>query len=233
MRVAAYEHWDQPQLALAQCAKLESAAGLAKVPELWNRRAYDSFKIVDTAAANACFDISSRLQFEAVGNELHIAHWFDSNFQNLMPKHNGPAFTVQRGICKYCVELLDRAREGFVAAIALKDLGANHAKLWLLASSVHSSTDKRAKPNDLSVVKAPSADQNEPSGILENLLRDYVEAAERGFSSEQIVNELVVATNTSNSTNSLILSIYLHRFMTLYGHSRRARYLAGKSCWLR
>eukprot|EP00171_Calliarthron_tuberculosum_P020733 IDg20733t1 len=103
LRACAYEFRGQSQLALAQLSKIKSAAGMAKVPNLWERRAYNSFKVGNIAKASALFDVSLTIYSQALGNELHFSHWYETNFDAYKPRHNGPGFPVQRGICKYCV----------------------------------------------------------------------------------------------------------------------------------
>lgn len=133
LRAAAYEYWGQPQLALAQYAKTGHAGGLRRVPELWERRAYNAFKIGNVAAAHTYYEIALGLFYESAGNELHFVHWFHDHFKDHMPKWNGPPGPLQRGICKYCVGLPKEARTSFVPQIELHGKDMEHSLLWFLA----------------------------------------------------------------------------------------------------
>lgn len=142
LRGAAYEHWGQPKLALAQYALTKHAEGLRLVPDIWERRGYNAFKIGEVKAANAYFDMAGRIAGDAVGNQLHFAHWFRENFAEFMPKNNGPPVPIQYGICKYCVGEFARGRESLVAHIAMNGPELNHALLWILAMSYRSAAEK-------------------------------------------------------------------------------------------
>lgn len=138
LRGAAYEHWGQPQLALAQYALTKHAEGLRLVPDIWERRAYNAFKIGEVMASNAYFEMASIIAGDASGNELHFSHWFHENFENFVPKNNGPPVAIQRGICKYCMGQFVRGRESLAAHIAVSGPCLAHAVLWLLAVSYRS-----------------------------------------------------------------------------------------------
>lgn len=224
LRGAAYEHWGQPRLALAQYSKIKYAGGLAKVPELWERRAYNSFKIGDMAGANAYFDVSLRLYTEAVGNELHFAHWFNRNFKDFLPKHNGPSSAVQRGICKYCVGMLGQARESFVAAITMREFGVQHAKLWLLASSARSSKEQTAKESDLHVAGLRPREEEQYCDVLREVLTLYV-AAGKGDqpACESALSKLEANAKESKSAEALLLSVYLALFHDAFTGNQEKR----------
>ncbi|KAI0562556.1 hypothetical protein FGB62_58g130 [Gracilaria domingensis] len=152
LRGAAYEHWGQPHLALAQYSKVPAGTELSKVPQLWERKAYNSFKIGKVDEANAYCDIALTIYGQSVGNELHFAHWFNANFQDYLPKWNGPHANVQRGICKYCVGMDKGARECLVSQIALAGAELEHAILWFLAASVRMAEDGIAPEWDMKMV---------------------------------------------------------------------------------
>ena len=149
LRGAAYEHWGQSKLALAQYSLTNTAVGLRRVPELWERRAYNAFKIGDVGASNAYFDIAMTLLDESVGNELHFVHWFYDNFKNYVPKRNGPPAPLQRAICKYCLAKPREARYGLVSQIAMRGKDLEHSILWLLATTKRFSIKNQFPSSDL------------------------------------------------------------------------------------
>eukprot|EP00178_Gracilaria_changii_P025056 TRINITY_DN762_c0_g1_i1.p1 TRINITY_DN762_c0_g1~~TRINITY_DN762_c0_g1_i1.p1 ORF type:complete len:386 (+),score=68.89 TRINITY_DN762_c0_g1_i1:108-1265(+) len=153
LRGAAYEHWGQPQLALAQYSKIPAGTQLSKVPQLWERKAYNSFKLGKVGEANAYCDIALTIYGQSVGNELHFAHWFQTHFEDYIPKWNGPHANIQRGICKYCVGSYKGTRESLVSQIALEEEHLEHAILWFLAASVKTATDGVALECDLKMVR--------------------------------------------------------------------------------
>lgn len=214
LRAGAYESRGQSQLALAQLSKIEHKAGIAKVPNLWERRAYNAFKTGDIARANAYFDVSLRVYYDAVGNELHFAHWFEENFKSYMPKHNGPAFSFQRGICKYCVGMLQEARGFFVSGLIIGDIGSEHAVLWLLASAVRSSPTMTVPDSDLTVVN-DWREEGEPvkDSTLGYCLELYVQGATGSDSNvDDLLRKLSGIAEGTQSEESLTAVIYLALF---------------------
>lgn len=153
LRGAAYEYWGQPHLALAQYAKTNSAGSLRRVPELWERRAYNAFKIGNVAAAHTYFEIALGLFYESAGNELHLVHWFYDNFKDHLPKWNGPPAPLQRGICKYCVGRAKESRTSFMPQIELRQEDMEHSLLWFLAAAVKSAPDGIMASADARVVQ--------------------------------------------------------------------------------
>lgn len=174
LRGAAYEYWGQPKLALAQLGKIQHAAGLMRVPNLWERRAYNSFKVGDLAAANAYFDVALRTHLEALGNELHFSHWFNTNFADYVPKRNGPSSAIQRGVCKYCVGMYSEARQGLVSGLATKALGSRHGVLWLIASAARASGSPLMPNADKPIVK-PWVESSSKDEVLTSLLQLFVD----------------------------------------------------------
>jgi hypothetical protein len=137
LRGAAYEHWGRPSLALAQYDTVNSAKGLRMVPELYLRKAYNAFKVGEVATANALHDVAKAISIAAVGNQLHFSYWFEKNFADFKPRHNGPPFSAQRGICKYCSGFPVDARGSLAPAILARtgpSEGIGHICLWFLAS---------------------------------------------------------------------------------------------------
>lgn len=153
LRGAAYEHWGQPNLALAQYATIEAGTNLLKVPELWERKAYNCFKVGNVLQASAFFDIAINLYNLSVGNELHFVHWFYRHFKDYVPKWNGPPASVQRGICKYCMGKSKEARESFMAQLVMKRQGMEHSLLWFLASAYKSRSDEAVLECDLKIIR--------------------------------------------------------------------------------
>jgi hypothetical protein len=138
LRGAAYEHWGQPALALAQYDTCDSSKGLKLVPEFWLRRAYNAFKTEQVEKAVAYHDKAKAINADAVGNQLHFSFWFDTNFKDFKPRHNGPSYSVQRGICMYMAGRHEDARESLAPFLLLgrssrEDLGLG--ALWFLAAS--------------------------------------------------------------------------------------------------
>lgn len=184
LRGAAYEHWGQPQLALAQYALTKHAEGLRLVPDIWERRAYNAFKMGEVKASNAYFDLAALVSGDATGNELHFSHWFYENFANFVPKNNGPPVPIQRGICKYCMGQFFRGRESLVAHIAIDGPHIAHATLWLLAMSYRSASDSsigdiKIPASDFEicepVLKQNAADSEDNLRLLLNLYGTFVQ----------------------------------------------------------
>lgn len=151
LRGAAYEYWGQPRLALAQYALTKHAAGLRKVPTLWERRAYNSFKMGEVIAANAYFDVASAIHKDAGGNELHFSHWFNDTFASFVPKVNGPSATLQHAICKYSAGELKEAVQLLVSQVAIMSEDTQHALLWFLASSFRLTSEKVIENSDVNL----------------------------------------------------------------------------------
>lgn len=138
LRAAAYEHWGRARLATAQYELVRHARGLRLIPELWLRKAYNSFKTGDVALADRLLDIAVLIQSEVVGNQMHFSFWFEQEFKNFRPRHNGPPFPVQSAIIKYSSEKFGDARTSLCSLLCTmlssqEDL--QHAGLWLLATS--------------------------------------------------------------------------------------------------
>lgn len=138
LRGAAYEHWGRARLATAQYELVRHARGLRLIPELWLRKAYNSFKTGDVALADRLHDIAELIQGEAVGNQMHFSFWFETEFKNFKPRHNGPPFAVQEAIIKYSAEKFANARTSLCSLLCTmlssqEDL--EHAGLWLIATS--------------------------------------------------------------------------------------------------
>lgn len=153
LRACAYESRGQSQLAIAQFSMVLSAAGLSMVPNLWERRAYNTFKVGDLGKADALYDVSIRILTEAIGNELHFAHWFDDTFSDFLPRHNGPSFAIQRAVAKYCTADLPAARSALIPALIVRDTGAEHAVLWLIASELKPESLPYGMRSDLRIIE--------------------------------------------------------------------------------
>lgn len=138
LRGAAYEHWGRPSLAAAQYHLVRYSKGLRLIPELWLRKAYNAFKLGDVALANRMHDIARLIEVEAVGNQMHFSFWFETEFKDFKPRHNGPPFAVQSAICNYSCEMFADARFSLCSLLCTM-LGSQedleHAGLWLLATS--------------------------------------------------------------------------------------------------
>lgn len=210
LRACAYESRGQSQLALAQLLKVEAAEGLSKVPNLWERRGYNTFKVGNIRKASALFDVSQTIYCQALGNELHFSHWFEDNFEAYKPKHNGPAFSVQRGICKYCVGMVEEARNYLVSGIILRETGSDHAVLWLLASCARSSNEM-SKACDMNVVQDFRKEVGSEVSRTLNLCIDlycialYAESA----NVVEIVDSLTEIAKGNNGDESLVAATYL------------------------
>lgn len=217
LRGAAYEYWGQPQLALAQYAKTDQGAGLRQVPELWERRAYNSFKVGKIGHANAYFDVALRLFQDSCGNELHFVHWFYTNFQDYVPKWNGPPAAIQRGICKYCIGDVKEARENFIPEIFLKNDDVEHAILWLLACSAKvKKEDGLVITRDLKVVREALEYDIEWNPRL-RLLIDLFFAHGEGFMShvsdaEGKLADAIKGDESDDVTTFLYLALYHDAF---------------------
>jgi hypothetical protein len=138
LRGAAYEHWGRASLASVQYDLVRYSKGLRLIPDLWMRKAYNCFKLGDVAVADRLHDIASLIQAEAIGNQMHFSFWFENEFKDFKPRHNGPPFAVQSAICKYSCEKFADARVS-LCAVLVPGLGNHedleHAALWLLATS--------------------------------------------------------------------------------------------------
>jgi hypothetical protein len=148
LRGAAYEHWGQPALALAQYDTCYKSRGLRYVPEFWLRKAYNAFKTEQVAKAENYHKKAMEVSVNAVGNQLHFSFWFENNFADFMPKHNGPSFSLQRGICLYTAGKIESAKSTLVpfllqSTTIVGDL--DHGAMWFLAASHR--TRKAVTPN--------------------------------------------------------------------------------------
>lgn len=212
LRGAAYEHWGQPQLALAQYAKTNQAGALRRIPELWERRGYNAFKMGKVAAAHSYYEIGLSLFYESAGNELHIVHWFYENFEGNIPKWNGPAAPIQRGICKYCFGNPKEARESFMPQIATVEKDTQHALLWFLASCMKLSPNGVLAPRDDKVVRDALQEKFSWSDRMKLFFKLYYAAA-RGVVGEvsDAENELAEAVKADESDD-----IATHLYLALY-----------------
>jgi hypothetical protein len=138
LRGAAYEHWGQPALALAQYDTCYNSRGLRLVPEFWLRKAYNAFKTEQVAKAEIYHEKAREISINAVGNQLHFSFWFENNFKEFMPKHNGPSYSLQRGICLYTAGKMEMARTTLVPFMlhVTNTIGdVDHGAMWFLAAS--------------------------------------------------------------------------------------------------
>jgi hypothetical protein len=162
LRAAAYEHWGRPSLALAQYETVNSAKGLRLIPELHLRKAYNAFKIGDVGQANVLHDVAQAISMSAVGNQLHFSYWFEQNFADFKPRHNGPPFSAQRGICKYCAGLVTDARTSLAPAVIGRSGSSNdivHSCLWFMAACARLAASPTESPaaipeNDVKLVRS-------------------------------------------------------------------------------
>ncbi|CAN8073562.1 unnamed protein product [Agarophyton chilense] len=225
LRGAAYEHWGLPQLALAQYAKVPQGTELSKVPQLWERKAYNSFKIGKVNEANAYCDIALTIYGQSVGNELHFAHWFHAKFQDFLPKWNGPHATVQRGICKYCAGMDKGARESLVTQIALEGSDLEHAILWFLAASVRMSSDGVAPEWDLRMVRKALQADYEWDPRLRILIDLYMAHATGMFGDvaevEQKLSEEIKMDECDDIVSKVYVALYHDAFTKDYAERDR------------
>lgn len=226
LRGAAYEYWGQPQLALAQYAKTSHAGGLRRIPELWERRAYNCFKLGKVAAAHSYFEISLGLYYESCGNELHIVHWFYENFTDYLPKWNGPAAPIQRGICKYCFGDPEKARSCFMPQIATLEKEVDHALLWFLASAAKASNSAGLRTIDENVVADALSDGVKWSPRLELFFKLYYAAArgeyDRVAESENELSESIKADKSDDICTHLYTALYHDAFTKDFAERDRA-----------
>lgn len=169
LRGAAYEYWGQPSLALAQYALTKNAGGLRLIADVWERRAYNAFKMGEVIAANLYFEKARALNKDAEGNLLHITHWFQENFADFIPKQNGPVPVIQHAICKYCIGKLHFTRELLVGPIAIKAKGVEHALLFMMATCYRLQPDKGLSKSDIElcdVVLKSNRDWDQRLGLL-------------------------------------------------------------------
>lgn len=165
LRAAAYEHWGQPKLALAELDVIDFRRGFGLIPDFWLRRAYNAFKVGNLRDANEFHDEAERVSVDAVGNQLHFSFWFEQHFKDFKPKHNGPTFTLQHGICKYCMGVPKNARQSIAPHVAARDgdeRDLQHAAMWYLAASSRWHLDDNLKTDsrDLEVVQPILVDSN-------------------------------------------------------------------------
>lgn len=209
LRAAAYEHWDQPQLALAQYSKLQNAPGLRQVPELWERRAYNSFKVGKVGEAHAYFEVATGLYNESVGSENHFVHWFYSKFEDYVPKRNGPNPAIQKGICKYHVGLYKHARESLVPQIILKGPDMEHGILWYLASSFRLTSSGALSTSDLILVKKWMEYDFNWNPRLRLFMELYVAAGEGILDNVAAIENRLSEHIKSDDQDDIATSVYL------------------------
>ncbi|PXF39891.1 hypothetical protein BWQ96_10401 [Gracilariopsis chorda] len=209
LRGAAYEYWGQPNLALAQYATIEAGTNLLKVPELWERKAYNCFKIGNVMQASAFFDIAINLYNLSVGNELHFVHWFYRHFKDYVPKWNGPPAPVQRGICKYCMGMSKIARESFVAQIVMKKEGMEHALLWFLAASYKSHTDEAVLECDLKIVHSTISEQFDWNPRLRLFIDLYLAYANGVFGRVAELEEELSNAVKKDGSDDIVTKVYI------------------------
>lgn len=216
LRGAAYEHWGQPKLALAQYAKTVHASGFKKVPELWERRAYNAFKVGNVHSAHVYYELGLSLMNESTGNELHFVYWFYDNFKDYLPKWNGPPAAVQRGITKYCMGHIDDARSSFVPQVLMCNVGMEHPLLWFMASCAKSSRHQYATSADLKVIDRAMVHQHTWHPRLQHIVRLYV-AAVRGVmdevaEAETALSEAIKADQEDDISTYVYLALYHDAF---------------------
>lgn len=216
LRGAAYEYWGQPQLALAQYANTGHAGAFRRVPELWERRAYNAFKIGNVAAAHTYSEIALGLFYESAGNELHFVHWFHDNFKDHMPKWNGPPAPLQRGICKYCVGFPKEARTSFVPQIELIEKDMEHSLLWFLAAGSKSSPNGVLIPPDARVARDALELDYEWNPRLRLLLKLFYAAAQGVYGevteAEQELSDAIKADERDDIATHVYMALYHDAF---------------------
>lgn len=216
LRGAAYEYWGQPQLALAQYTKTKDAGGLRRVPELWERRAYNSFKIGNVAAANTYSEIALSLFNESTGNELHFTHWFYDNFKDHLPKWNGPPAPLQRGICQYCVGNMKEVRSSLVPQIELMAQDVEHSLLWFLAAASRYGTDGIMKPWDARIVAKALQREYNWNPRLRMILTLFHAAAQGVYGevtvAEQELSEAIKADDKDDISTHVYMALYHDAF---------------------
>lgn len=212
LRGAAYESWGQPQLALAQYAKTNDASGLRRVPEIWERRGYNSFKVGKVAAANTYFEIALTMYYESTGNQLHFTHWFYDNFKDHLPKWNGPPAPLQRAICQYCVGNVKDARSSLVPQIELMANDFQHSLLWFLAAAARHGPDGVMKAPDARVAFEALGKKYDWTPRLKMFLNLY-HAAALGIYGDVSVAEQEVSDAIKTDEKDDVIS---HVYMALY-----------------
>lgn len=216
LRGAAYEYWGQPQLALAQYALTKHAAGLRMIPALWERRAYNAFKLGEVCAANAYFDLASALHGDAGGNPLHFSHWFDDNFANFVPKQSGPAPPLQHAISKYCVSEWANVVEQLVGQLASVTSSTQHSLLWFLAAASRKASSGKVSSADVNTcnrVLQADVEWDERLGQLVMLFSNAVQ----GNDDDQLkyYNQIIAITES----DAPHIDITLHSYLALYHDS--------------
>lgn len=226
LRAAAYEHWGHPKLALAQYAKTDGATGLQRVPELWERRAYNAFKVGKVETANIYFELALSLMNESTGNEMHFAHWFNANFKDYLPKRNGPPAPVQRGIVKYCVGYPNDARNSFVPQIYVNEKEVEHPLLWFLACCAKLAGEEPMRGVDAIVVEKTLKRDYEWDPRLRMLVDLYYAAARRDFGevtdAETKLSEAIKGDEKDGITTYVYLALYHDAFTEEYDERDRA-----------
>lgn len=216
LRGAAYEHWGQPQLALAQYAKTNNAGGLRRIPELWERRAYNAFKIGNVAAAHSYYEIALGLFYESAGNELHIVHWFYDNFKDHLPKWNGPPAPLQRGICQYCAGQHKEARTSLVPQIEFRQQDMDHSLLWFLASAAKFASDGILTPPDARIVRDALESDYEWNPRLKMFINLFHAAGQGLYGEvsevEQQLSDAVKKDEKDDVTTHLYMALYHDAF---------------------
>lgn len=226
LRGAAYEYWGQPQLALAQYAKTGDSHGLKRVPELWERRAYNAFKIGNVEAANVSFEVALGLMSESTGNELHFAHWFHANFKDYLPKRNGPPAPVQRGIVKYCVGYPNDARSSFIPQIYIGVKDIEHPLLWFLACCGKLAGEEPIRESDMDVIEKTLERDYEWDPRLRMLIDLYYAASKRVFGevtdAETRLSEAIKGDEKDDITTYVYLALYHDAFTGEHDERDRA-----------
>lgn len=217
LRGSAYEYWGFPQLALAQYAKTNSATGLKRVPQLWDKRAYNAFKLGNVRAAHAYYEISTGLLNESTGNELHFSHWFDRHFKDYMPKWNGPPAPLQRGIAKYCVGFPKEACYSFVPQIFAGETDVAHSLLWFLASCGKlQKEDDALKEKDMKVVDYVLESDRDWDPRLLILIKLYYAAAKKTYTevseAETELSDAIKSDKSDDITTYVYLALYHDAF---------------------
>lgn len=211
LRGSAYEHWGRPSLATAQYELVRHAKGLRLIPELWLRKAYNSFKTGDVVLADRLHDIAELIQCEAVGNQMHFSFWFEKEFKNFKPRHNGPPFAVQTAVCKYSNKRFDEARMGLCSLLCTmldsqEDL--EHAALWLLATSARINSTIAVDVNGL-----PKNDVQLSEKALSGNLQPVTEAlkpiAELFLSGSKAALEKAEEITSSGGEHGLVRALYM------------------------
>lgn len=228
LRGAAYEHWGRPSLALAQYELLNTATGITTVPELWQRKAYNAFKVGDVERADTFLRQADLAGFDAVGNQMHFVTWFNEHFGELMPQHNGPNFHLQYAIIKYCMGDLKAARESAAPSVLMKLNTRNDLAdcvLWLLAISAKlgDKIPKERRENDAQLARSGA------EGISSDDLFTLLLPAFLGESTDLAKVETIAEKGTCGDAEGVRANVYLALYYdtVVQDAEKRDRWLNG------